>query len=645
MSMFSAKTSAPLLVIFAILSIWPQTVRAETELTGPATLNKAGESYRLAGDITASGTAFTISADNVTLDLGGHTVVYNTGSETSYGVWVTGNRATVKNGVIIQGSGGSSMSPNIYISGGSEHDIHHLVLKVSGWKTSNVWATRFNNSQIHHNYLEHHGTTDAQNGDGLDGMLIEASGGGVQIYDNIIVSSHYPVNCRYFGNNPSNIYNNLIQPERVGGVKNPYGIALIKSRLVHVYNNQIVSDSARGIILDGWAQGALIGSDHNVIENNRIDVQYSSAANGGWYSENNVYGIRDRYSSGYNTFQNNTVMVDSDLGGRVWGFYIGSDGTDPAMVGIVARDNTVITRKSDGGSTSNTKGFSYEVAEEVDVINNDYYTDGVFSEVIGWAKGVTDLTVTGNTAITPRNFTPQTPTGLSVTKFLDSYLLRWNDNNEDQVYEYIVYRDGQKLSATPRGGTFYVDVDVGGSHTYAISALNLAGAEGAKSAAVSTAEAANAWWGGTSPTPDEPPASEEPPPDDLHAMISVGDVETGFYESTDKGRDKITTFVPTDAFNAGEKLEIRLYLLDIGAKTPVANAVVDIGITGPESTHLTTEPSDNYGVAEADWRTSTPNKKGLGGTIPGTYTATVTDVIADGYTWDGVMMSIIFSIQ
>jgi len=83
-------------------------------------------------------------------------------------------------------------------------------------------------------------------------------------------------------------------------------------------------------------------------------------------------------------------------------------------------------------------------------------------------------------------------------------LLRWDDritvHAEAQTDEYEVYRDGEAIDLTARGGTFYVDVDVGGTHTYSISALTLSGKEGAKCPEVSTTSAGNG-WSGEAPTP------------------------------------------------------------------------------------------------------------------------------------------------
>jgi hypothetical protein len=77
------------------------------------------------------------------------------------------------------------------------------------------------------------------------------------------------------------------------------------------------------------------------------------------------------------------------------------------------------------------------------------------------------------------------------------------------------------------------------------------------------------------------------------------------------------------------------------------NATVDISITGPgpDPVNLTTGLSDVNGIAEATWQTQAPNKKGVGGTTLGTYTAMTTNVTATGYTWDGLATSTTFDIN
>jgi hypothetical protein len=70
----------------------------------------------------------------------------------------------------------------------------------------------------------------------------------------------------------------------------------------------------------------------------------------------------------------------------------------------------------------------------------------------------------------------------------------------------------------------------------------------------------------------------------------------------------------------------------------LANAVVVISISGPEARTLTSGPSDSYGIAEAKWKIKR-------NTQISPYTATVTNVTADGHTWDGNQTSTIFTVQ
>ena len=78
---------------------------------------------------------------------------------------------------------------------------------------------------------------------------------------------------------------------------------------------------------------------------------------------------------------------------------------------------------------------------------------------------------------------------------------------------------------------------------------------------------------------------------------------------------------------------------------PLANAVADFDITGPELLTLTTGPSDADGFAEATWKTSTPNKRGVGGTALGSYSAALANVTLSGYTWDAQAISTQFTLQ
>jgi hypothetical protein len=120
----------------------------------------------------------------------------------------------------------------------------------------------------------------------------------------------------------------------------------------------------------------------------------------------------------------------------------------------------------------------------------------------------------------------------------------------------------------------------------------------------------------------------------------VSEMETGIY--TGKGKTKTFTF--QISFNAGDDVVIRANVLDGVTGSAIADATVDLLITGPESLTLVTGLSDATGAAEATWPTQAPRKNNPG-TTPGAYTVTVKGVTAAGYHWDGVTTSTTFTIQ
>lgn len=122
-------------------------------------------------------------------------------------------------------------------------------------------------------------------------------------------------------------------------------------------------------------------------------------------------------------------------------------------------------------------------------------------------------------------------------------------------------------------------------------------------------------------------------------------LSTGLYQTTGKGKDKVVVFVETSVFAAGDAVTVRATVLDQATGLPVPNATVNIDITGPETMAMVTGPSDANGVAEAIWQTQSPNRKGQGGTTPGSYSATTSNVVAAGYNWDGAMTTTNFTLQ
>jgi hypothetical protein len=122
-------------------------------------------------------------------------------------------------------------------------------------------------------------------------------------------------------------------------------------------------------------------------------------------------------------------------------------------------------------------------------------------------------------------------------------------------------------------------------------------------------------------------------------LLGVDQMVTGLWS----GKGKNQSFVSTSSFTPGDTVIIRARVTD-GA-SPVSNVTVAIVIGGPEATTLNSNPSDADGWAEASWQTKSPNPKGQGGTTPGNYTATTSNVTASGYHWDEVTTAATFALQ
>jgi hypothetical protein len=116
---------------------------------------------------------------------------------------------------------------------------------------------------------------------------------------------------------------------------------------------------------------------------------------------------------------------------------------------------------------------------------------------------------------------------------------------------------------------------------------------------------------------------------------------TGKWVTSGKGKNQTTEFVETNTFNAGDEVVVRAFVVDEGT-TSLADATVEIEVSdlgGNLVATLLTTPSGTDGWAEAVWPTQEPNKKGQGGTPPGTYDVVTINMTLSGYVWDGVMTS------
>jgi hypothetical protein len=216
-----------------------------------------------------------------------------------------------------------------------------------------------------------------------------------------------------------------------------------------------------------------------------------------------------------------------------------------------------------------------------------------------------------------------TPTLLSATPGHSEVALAWTNESANGATGYNVYYDQAgkaQLVADAGNGTTYVDSGLtnGQEYCYKVTAYDNTCESG-----YTNLECA---------TPQNQGQTTDP--------AGVSGMMTGIYS----GKGKNQTFSAQTTFNAGDAVVIRSLVVD-GNDVPISNATVEITIGGPETVTLNSNPSDADGWAEATWGTQSPNRKGQGGTAPGSYTATVTNVTASGYHWDSVTTSATFTMQ
>ena len=127
---------------------------AGTPISSCQTLGNTGTTYTLESDVSAAGTCFTVSANNVTLDLNGHTVTYNTAAQSSavHAIAVTNGNSqgfTVYNGSLTEGtgsfaSGSHVIDMGVVMSGPTVHDVTFT------WRAdySQAINTNYGNSRV-----------------------------------------------------------------------------------------------------------------------------------------------------------------------------------------------------------------------------------------------------------------------------------------------------------------------------------------------------------------------------------------------------------------------------------------------------------------------------------------------------------------
>jgi hypothetical protein len=250
-------------------------------ISSPIVLSSGGY-YVLTGDIVSSAGGITTKADNITLDLNGHTILYGqdaTSSDEMYGIWGFGTSASQRrymatnlkifNGKIVQGTNsliGANTSHdrwNPMRLGGHNHEIAGVSVSYwapQSWGILNHYPS--GDTSFHHNVFTDSGA-----------LITNRHGAGSRV-----IGFQYTVDV------PNNfaIYNNLVRRARQNGI----GTART------MYNNEIYIDSwsTNSFAIQPLSVEGIPSGDHH---HNKIFATGFNAYGFGWAHED--LNIHDNY--------------------------------------------------------------------------------------------------------------------------------------------------------------------------------------------------------------------------------------------------------------------------------------------------------------------------------------------------------------
>ena len=349
-----------------------EVIRIPGDLDGPPyVLNKRGETYLVTKDITAPRSAFNITAPEITLDLGGHTITYNeeamklpTNSfnaqrkTSAFGVRAFARglaRVRILNGTIRQGKGNDESSyatigfNPIYLAGGAGSEIAGVQCIYGGRQLSGImlhWPGA--DITIHHNVVEDKGKLIANRHKQVKAIAFSCPSGG-KVYNNLVKRTrHVGIGG---GATNAEIAHNEIHVDSSG--INGGGVGAKANSDVH--HNRIFGcgNNVVAFATTGGKSSANVKIHDNYVWLHAHDIsEYkkflnTKAMESAAYSI--VSGVRITWGCESPEYSNNTILVTARDGGKVRGTFFYADANSK---GASFRDNLVIAiaenEQSDG---------------------------------------------------------------------------------------------------------------------------------------------------------------------------------------------------------------------------------------------------------------------------------------------------------
>jgi hypothetical protein len=308
-----------------------------TAVSACGTLGNTGTTYLLTANVSSAGSCFSIQASDVTLNLNGHTVTYNTANQSAatYAIsgvacWDTSNPSsnpcggtfdgfTVYGGNIVEGSGtAASFAHPIRMGQGlnSGPTVHDVTFTWSSDSAVGIYVDYAGQSVtggtvIYDNTLNNNVTSIQSRAD-IDGLSIEITQAAststpAQIYNNTIHGG--PQGGIASESLGAQIYGNTIEQGTVGTNQYTNDFSIYPwAPNQNVHNNIILPSQGRGISLD--ASGGVVNG--SVVQGNTITViEKSDNSEYGGCELGGTYGIQYDDQASASSDVSNTVVADA----------------------------------------------------------------------------------------------------------------------------------------------------------------------------------------------------------------------------------------------------------------------------------------------------------------------------------------------
>ena len=360
-----------------------------TQTTGQYVLNQKNTTYILDNNLTATGTAFVVAADTVTLDLNGHTVTFGTGGgDNRYGVAFAGyamgsfpdvsnynftDSCVIKNGRIVHGVSGKPYGcAAIYSPDGSARNVavKNVYAYAKGINTNGIYFERGGNFDIEDDSVQM-AMDSTTNRMATKSAISLTAWSGYGFVKNCVLYGYGQVGINFTSSKANAVTAAEISGNELhidGITTNPYSMIIAgfsyeqQGVRLLVHHNRITapdSVSNRGIIFEGIYGGANTGVDGARVYSNYIETK--AHGNAAWEEgiDGFTHSLRMREEDGSsaekfwdNEFYNDTIIangywVDENIHGNGFAVRITLTSASTHSAGNIFHNNVIIANSQD----------------------------------------------------------------------------------------------------------------------------------------------------------------------------------------------------------------------------------------------------------------------------------------------------------